>query len=89
MNTNVLGLCVCTQFAVQQMRESEYDGHIILMNSVAGKVVVTGTPPHNNLYSPSKFAVSCINEVLRRELAYAHDRIKVTVRTCLILREFF
>lgn len=80
MGTNVIGLCACTKHAVESMRLSKSDGHVVLMNSVAGKVVVTGTPPHSNVYSPSKFAVTCINEVLRREIAYAKDRIKVTVR---------
>lgn len=70
---NVIGLCVCTREAHKLMKKANIDdGHFILMNSVAGHHV------DPNVYSSTKFAVTALTEILRKELREKKSRIRVT-----------
>lgn len=75
IDTNLMGLCIATREAVRIMNDNNIAGHIIHMNSIAGHKVIEKT----NIYSPSKFAVTALTEVLRQELIEANSKIKVTV----------
>ncbi|XP_017781031.1 PREDICTED: farnesol dehydrogenase-like [Nicrophorus vespilloides] len=73
LDTNVMGLCLATREAVRSMKSNGIDGHIVHVNSIGGH-----TPYLNNMYPPSKFAVTCITEVMRKELIQAGSKIKVS-----------
>lgn len=81
INTNFKALIYCTQKAVSSMKERHFNGHLIHINSVAGHGVLDmGTrAPSVNVYSPTKFAVTAMNEVLRQELRNMGTKIKTTV----------
>lgn len=72
----------CTQEALKLMKESNVDdGHIILINSIAGHKVASsgGRSPGFNVYPASKHAVTALTESLRQELVYLKSKIRVTV----------
>ncbi|XP_017780971.1 PREDICTED: farnesol dehydrogenase-like isoform X2 [Nicrophorus vespilloides] len=73
LDTNVMGLCLATREAIASMKANSIDGHIVHVNSIAGHTVYS-----NNMYSPSKFAVTSITEVMRKELLNAESKIKVS-----------
>ncbi|KAF2904856.1 hypothetical protein ILUMI_01327 [Ignelater luminosus] len=76
LDTNVLGLTICTREAVKDMRNNKIDGHIIHVNSVAGHYVPQ--VPNMNIYPASKYAVTALTETLRYELNFIGCRIKTT-----------
>uniref|UniRef100_A0A1I8MBG2 Short chain dehydrogenase n=1 Tax=Musca domestica TaxID=7370 RepID=A0A1I8MBG2_MUSDO len=81
LHTNVMGIVACTQKAFKSMKDRNFDGHIINVNSIAGHTVLTGIPPqipNTNIYSPSKFAVSAINEIYRNEFRDLGTKIKIS-----------
>nr|XP_026692271.1 dehydrogenase/reductase SDR family member 11 [Ciona intestinalis] len=74
LDTNVLGLSICSREAVQLMKETGVDdGHIVNINSVAGHRVVD-----KPMYAASKFAVTALTEGLRKELRSANTHIRTT-----------
>lgn len=82
LQTNVMGMIYCTQRAIKSMRERNFDGHIIFVNSIAGHSFFTGNPlkmPISNMYTPSKHAITAMNEIYRQELLCLGTAIKVTV----------
>jgi len=68
-NTNVLGLLLVTQEAVQHFRPE--GGSIINIGSVASQA----TPPQSVVYSATKGAVDAITRVLAKELADRKIRV--------------
>lgn len=78
-DTNVIGLCMCTREAVQQMLKEKIDGHVVHINSIAGHQVTHHDPPAANVYPASKHAVTALTESLRQEMVYLKNKIKVTV----------
>ncbi|XP_061393705.1 farnesol dehydrogenase-like [Musca vetustissima] len=81
LHTNVLGLVACTQFAFKSMKERNFNGHIINVNSIAGHSVLLGIPnqtPAFNIYSPTKYAITAINEIYRTEFRDLKTQIKIS-----------
>ncbi|XP_058128602.1 farnesol dehydrogenase-like [Anopheles ziemanni] len=81
METNIIGLCLCTREAVKSMKLRDVKGHIININSIFGHKVhqaVPGTRPLNGMYPASKYAVTAITECIRQELIYLDTGCKVT-----------
>ncbi|XP_011492954.2 farnesol dehydrogenase [Aedes aegypti] len=76
LDTNVMGLVLCSQKAYQSMKKRSVDGHIVHINSVVGHKVFDF--PQSNIYPASKHAVTAITETMRNELRNAGSRIKVT-----------
>ncbi|EAT40616.1 AAEL007669-PA [Aedes aegypti] len=76
LDTNVMGLVLCSQQAYQSMKKRSVDGHIIHINSVCGHKVINF--PKLNIYTASKYAVTAITETMMNELRNAGTKIKVT-----------
>ncbi|XP_075156899.1 farnesol dehydrogenase-like [Haematobia irritans] len=78
INTNILGVIWCTREAFHNMKKRNFDGHVIMMNSVAGHIVPAVPGFSFNAYAPSKYAVSAMTEVLRQEFFNKETKIKIT-----------
>ncbi|XP_053687475.1 farnesol dehydrogenase-like [Sabethes cyaneus] len=76
LETNVVGLVLCSREAFQSMKKRSVDGHIVHINSVAGHQVPNF--PRLNVYPASKHAVTAITETMRQELRTEGTKIKVT-----------
>ena len=74
LETNVLGLCVCTREAIADMRRRGDDGQVIHVSSMAAHRV----PPGSGVYAASKHAVRALTEGLRLELRALDSGIRVT-----------
>ena len=79
LNTNVLGVALCTREAFQSMAERKVSGHIIIINSVVGHSVPVMEGVSMGMYAPSKHALTAMTEVLRQELMYKKANVKITV----------
>ncbi|XP_053687359.1 farnesol dehydrogenase-like [Sabethes cyaneus] len=76
LDTNVMGLVLCSREAFQSMKKRSVDGHIVHINSIAGHQVPNF--PGINIYPASKHAVTAITETMRHELRTEGTKIKVT-----------
>lgn len=81
INTNLLGVALCTREAFHSMRKRQFPGHIILINSIAGHTVPNFGPdlPSFNIYPSSKFGVTAMTEIYRQEFLKYGTKVKVTV----------
>lgn len=82
IDTNLWGVIYGTREAFQSMkRHNINDGHIIQISSIAGHYIpsITGLPSLN-IYPPTKFAVTALTEIVRRELRDLGTKVKITVR---------
>ncbi|RZC32643.1 adh short, KR and/or Epimerase domain containing protein [Asbolus verrucosus] len=76
INLNLLAVCIGSKEAIRVMRENQINGHIINVNSIYGHRVPSY--PGINMYSPTKHALTCYTEYLRREFNSIGCRIKLT-----------
>lgn len=81
VETNIMGVVYCTREAFQSMKSRNVDGHIVMINSVAGHYVpfFAGVLPSFNIYPGTKHAITAMTEVLRQELQVQGTKTKVTV----------
>lgn len=77
LDTNVKALAFCVREAFNSMKNRKFDGHVILVNSVAGHT--TERIPGTNMYMPSKHAVTALAQTYRHEFAQAGTKVKITV----------
>ncbi|XP_018801191.1 PREDICTED: farnesol dehydrogenase [Bactrocera latifrons] len=80
IDTNLLGTVFCTREAFNSMRERDVEGHIVIMNSVAGLQVPNLGPnlPSLNIYPATKFALRAMNEIYRQEFQRHKTRVRIT-----------
>ncbi|KAL1513591.1 hypothetical protein ABEB36_002985 [Hypothenemus hampei] len=76
LDTNILGLCIATREAVQDMKTNNTKGHIIHINSVLGHQVIDYAGL--NVYGPSKYAVTALAQTLRFDINREKLPIKIT-----------
>lgn len=81
LETNVLGLVLCTREAFQSMRRRGVDGHVVMLGSICGRIVPK-LPELGamNMYVASKYAVTAIAEQIRQEFHELGTQIKISVR---------
>lgn len=91
LNTNVLGVVMCTREAFQSMKRRNVAGHVVMINSVSGHYVpyFVGTRDSLNIYQPSKHALTAMIEVLRQEFQSQGTQIKITVCELVILTHIY
>lgn len=79
IDTNFRGLLHCTREAFRLMKKSDDNCLIVNINSIAGHK----TPFLDislNVYGPTKYAVTALNEAIRQELFRAGNRkIRISV----------
>lgn len=84
INTNLLGAAYCAREAYQSMKRRNFDGHIILMNSVGGHNVPfflsSNRTAYLNAYHSTKYGLTAMVEVLRQEFQHFGAKIKISVR---------
>ncbi|XP_068156857.1 farnesol dehydrogenase-like [Drosophila tropicalis] len=79
LETNVLGVAWCTREAFLSLqRRKVNDGHVVIINSVAGHKVPIVPGFSLNIYPPSKHAITALTEVLRQEFQNKGTQTKVT-----------
>lgn len=79
LDTNVLAVVFCVREAFQQMSKNKVDGHVIIVNSIAGHCIPRVPGRSLNIYPPSKYAVTAMAETYSQEFSNAGTNIKVTV----------
>lgn len=81
IETNLLGTIFCTREAFNSMRERNVEGHVVIINSVAGLQVPNLGPdlPSLNVYPATKFALRAMNEIYRQEFQRHRTRVRITV----------
>ena len=79
LDTNVLGVALCTREAFRSMKKRNFDGHVILINSILGHSVPIVSRLSFNMYPPSKHAITAMTEILRQEFMLNETKIKITV----------
>lgn len=81
LNTNVMGVVLCTREAFQSMKRHNVAGHIVIINSILGHMVpyLVGQTGSRNIYPPSKYAVTAMTEVLRQEFQAEGTKVKISV----------
>lgn len=79
LDTNVMGVVYCVREAFQQMVEHNVDGHVIIVNSIAGHSNPYMPDLLFNIYFASKHAVTAMTETYRQEFSKAGTNVKITV----------
>ncbi|XP_059225596.1 farnesol dehydrogenase [Stomoxys calcitrans] len=81
IDTNLLGTVFCTREAFHSMATYKNgNGHIVIVNSVAGLQVPNLGPdlPSLNIYPATKFALRAMNEIYRQEFQRRKTQVRVT-----------
>lgn len=78
--TDVMGTVYCVREAFNQMKNRKIDGHVVLINSIAGHQPMNSFPFGSmNIYSAGKYATTAMTETYRQEFSEAGTNVKITV----------
>lgn len=75
---NVVATCICIREAVKDMKERGGPGYIFIINSILGKRIPDVSVPMFGTYPASKFALTGLAEVVRKELIYFQLPVRLT-----------
>lgn len=75
LEVNVLGLCIATREALQDMDRRGVAGHVVHVSSMAGHRI---PGPDSAMYAATKFAVRALTEGLRQELRARGSAVRVS-----------
>ena len=75
MDVNVIGLCLCTREAIQDMQTRD-EGHVIHVSSLSAHRVPAKIG--GAFYAATKHAVKALTEGLRQELRAAESRVRIS-----------
>ncbi|KAH8397951.1 hypothetical protein KR222_007064 [Zaprionus bogoriensis] len=79
LDTNLMGVAWCTREAFLSLQRRQVDdGHVLIINSVAGHRIPIVPNVNLNMYAPSKYAVTALTEVLRQEFLAKGTKTKIT-----------
>lgn len=78
IDTNLLAVALCTREAFQSMQQRNVNGHIIIINSVAGHYI-PNIGRSLGIYPASKHGCTAMTEVLRQEFQLFNSKTKITV----------
>ncbi|XP_043674958.1 farnesol dehydrogenase-like isoform X2 [Vespula pensylvanica] len=87
-DVNVLGYIDCTKRAARIMLDSDVEGYIINMNSIAGHYLDTFPDCSLNFYPASKFASVAATEITQKELHGSKIRV-TSISPGLVSTEIF
>jgi len=76
-----MGTVYCVREAFHSMRNRGSEGHVVIVNSVAGYQVPNLGPqlPSLNIYPATKFALRAMNEIYRQEFQRHKTPVRVSV----------
>nr|XP_029722945.1 farnesol dehydrogenase [Aedes albopictus] len=77
-DVNVVATCICIREAVKDMKERGGPGYIFIINSILGKRIPDVSVPMFGAYPASKFALTGLAEVVRKELIYFQLPVRLT-----------
>lgn len=80
IDTNVMGVIWCTREAFNNMKKRDAEGHVLIINSIAGQQVLNfiDVLPSFNIYPATKFAITAITETYRQEFQLHKSKVRVT-----------
>lgn len=80
LDTNILGVVLCTREAFNSMKSRGVDGHIVIINSIAGHRTPNfgGEMPSFNIYPATKHAITSMVETYRQEFNKHKTKIRIT-----------
>ncbi|XP_023166318.1 farnesol dehydrogenase [Drosophila hydei] len=80
IDTNVMGVIWCTRAAFNNMLKRDVEGHVVIINSIAGQQVLNfiDVLPSFNIYPATKFAVTALTETYRQEFQLHKSKVRVT-----------
>ncbi|XP_055372806.1 farnesol dehydrogenase-like [Condylostylus longicornis] len=78
IDTNLMSVVYCTREAFKSMQARNNVGHVILMNCSCGQQVPNISKKSLNIYCPTKFALTAINNIYKQEFQHLGTRVKIT-----------
>ncbi|XP_011185396.1 farnesol dehydrogenase [Zeugodacus cucurbitae] len=78
IDTNIVGVVNCTRESFRSMKAHGGVGHVFLINSISGHYVPNIPNTSFNIYPSTKYAVTAMTEVYRREFLMLDTKVKVT-----------
>jgi len=81
IETNIMGTVYCVRESFRSMKRRGTEGHVVIVNSVAGYQVPNLGPqlPSLNIYPATKFALRAMNEIYRQEFQRHKTAVRVSV----------